>query len=74
MHCTVCKTGDTASGLTTVVLHRGDTAVIIKKVPADICSTCGEYYLSEAIASHVLRLAEDAAKRGAEVEVLRFAA
>jgi len=74
MHCTVCKTGDTNAGLTTVVLHRGDTAVIIKKVPAEICSTCGEYSLSETIADHVLRLAEDAAKRGAEVEILRFAA
>ncbi len=74
MLCTLCKVGETAHGMTTVVLHRGDTALIIKQVPADVCTNCGEYYLSEAIADRVLRLSEEAVEKGTEVEILRFAA
>ena len=50
----------------TVSLQRGDTTVILKQVPADVCENCGEYYLSERT--------ETAVKSGAEVEILKFAA
>jgi len=30
-----------------VVLERGQTTVVIKDVPADICENAGEYYLTE---------------------------
>jgi hypothetical protein len=43
-------------------------------VPADVCGLCGEYYLSEAVSAKVLATAEDAVKRGAEVEILRWVA
>ena len=58
----------------TVTLQRGDTTVILKQVPADVCDNCGEYYLSSEVAAKVLERAEAAVKRGAEVEILRFAA
>ena len=74
MTCVICKLGETASGLTRVVLQRGETTVVIKDVPADICDNCGEYYLSEEITGRVLALAEQAVAQGAEIEVLRFAA
>jgi ribosomal protein L32 len=48
--------------------------VILKRVPADICENCGEYYLSSEVAAQVLEKAETAVKSGAEVEILRFAA
>ena len=50
------------------------TTVIFKKVPADVCDNCGEYYLSEEISQTLLDKAETAVKNGAEVEILRFAA
>ena len=74
MTCVVCKLGETVPGVTTVVLQRGETTVIIKNVPADICDNCGEYYLSEDTTRRVLALAETAVAQGAEIEVLRFAA
>jgi ribosomal protein L32 len=43
-------------------------------VPADICDTCGEYYLSDSITEHLLTRAEEAIAKGVEVEILRFAA
>ncbi len=74
MKCVICKTGEVMGGETTVVMHRNETTIIIKHVPADICQTCGEYYLSEEMTEQVLKLAESAAAKGAEVEILRFAA
>jgi YgiT-type zinc finger domain-containing protein len=70
----MCKQGETKPGKVTVTLQRGETTVIIKDVTADVCENCGEYYLSEAITGQVLKMAEDAVNKGAEVEILRLAA
>lgn len=74
MKCVICKHGATHPGKTTVTLERGETIVIIKDVPAEICDNCGEYYLDEKTTDQVLRMAEEAAQKNAEVEILRFAA
>ena len=74
MNCVVCKHGETRPGQVTVSLQRGDTTVILKQVPAEVCQNCGEYYLSDAVARQVMDRAEAAVKSGAEVEILRFAA
>jgi YgiT-type zinc finger domain-containing protein len=74
MRCILCKQGNTKSGMVTVTLERGDTIVIIKGVPAQVCENCGEYYLNDEITERVLSMAEEAAKKNVEVEILRFAA
>ena len=74
MKCTICKQGETQPGKATVVLERGQTTVVIKDVPADICENCGEYYLTEELTAKVLEMAEEAVQHNVEIEVLRFAA
>jgi len=74
MACAVCKTGEIAPGKVTVTLQRGDTTVVIKKVPAELCDNCGEYYLDDTVAEWVYRQAENASARSAEAEVLQYAA
>jgi YgiT-type zinc finger domain-containing protein len=74
MACVICKHGEMQVGEVTVTLQRNDTIIVLKGVPAEVCDNCGEYYLSESVAGIVLARAEDAVKRGAEVEILRFAA
>ncbi len=74
MTCALCRFGTTSPGLVTVTLQRRDTTVILKGVPADVCENCGEYYLSEGVATQVLAQAEDAVRNGAEVQIARFAA
>lgn len=74
MKCMICKQGKTLDGYTTVTLNRGDSSIIIKEVPAQICENCGEYYLFEKVSEQVLNLASEAIERNTEVEVLRFAA
>jgi YgiT-type zinc finger domain-containing protein len=74
MKCVICKTGEVRPGFATVTLQRGGTTVVIKDVPAELCDNCGEHYLSEAMSERVLALAEDAVRKGAEVEIVRWAA
>ena len=74
MKCTICRTGHTQTGFTTVTLQRDDTVVVIRDVPAEICEDCGEYYLSEPIARRLYADAEEAARRHVEVEIQRYAA
>lgn len=61
-------------GLVTVTLERDESIIIIKKVPAEICDNCGEYYLSDVITEQVLNRSEVAINNGAEVEIIRYAA
>ena len=73
MNCIICKNGETSPGLVTVTLERGES-ITIKKVPAEVCNNCGEYYLSNQITEEILHRAEIAANNGAEVEIIRYAA
>ena len=74
MRCTICRGGRTRAGSTNVVLFRGASTIILKDVPAEVCSDCGEPIFTEEISARVLGLAEAAVERGAEVEILRFVA
>ncbi|MDI9445166.1 MAG: type II toxin-antitoxin system MqsA family antitoxin [Planctomycetota bacterium] len=74
MKCVLCKQGETRLGKVTVTLQRGETTVIIRDVAADVCENCGESYLSEDVTATVLALGEDSVRKGAEVEILRYAA
>jgi len=74
MRCVICKHGETKLGLVTVTLERDECIVVIKKVPAEVCDNCGEYYLSDAITEQVQERAEVAVNNGAEVEIIRYAA
>jgi len=74
MQCVICRHGTTQPGLVTVTLERGATVIVIKDVPAEVCSQCGEYYLDEKTSRHVMNMAEQAVQRHAEVEILRYAA
>jgi YgiT-type zinc finger domain-containing protein len=74
MTCVICKQGETNPGLATVTWHRGESTIIFKQVAAEECGNCGEYYFSQDIAERVLSRAEEAVKKGAEIEILRFTA
>lgn len=74
MQCVICKHGQTEAGYTTVTLNRDDCVVIFRRVPAQICTNCGEYYLSDRVTDELLQQAEAAIASGAEVEIRRYAA
>lgn len=73
MKCVICKHGETHPGNATVTLERDSTTLVIKGVPAAICSNCGEEYLDENTAARLLDSAEQAALAGVMVEVRSYA-
>ena len=74
MKCAICRNGKTDEGHTTVVLERGQTILVFKRVPAKICNNCGEEYISSEINKELLRHARKEINRGITFELLDFAA
>ena len=72
MKCVICKNGETTMGKVTVTLERGESIVVIKGVVANICNNCGEYYLDQETTKEVLQKANEAYKKGAEIEVINM--
>ena len=73
MKCVICKHGTTEDGNATITLTRGETVIVIKGVPAQVCANCGEEYVDEDTTAGLLRSAEDAASAGVQVEVWEYA-
>jgi YgiT-type zinc finger domain-containing protein len=74
MDCVICKSRHTQPGHATVTLTRGMLTLVVRSVPADVCDTCGEEYVSNEIASALLAIAEDALAAGVQVDVRDFVA
>ncbi len=54
MKCLICKNGETAPGKTTVTLERDGLILVVKNVPAQVCTTCGEIYINESETASIL--------------------
>ncbi len=74
MKCVICKIGETGPGQVSVTLERNGTTLVLKNVPAEVCSNCGEQYLDEVTTSKLLKQGEQAAHAGVEVEVRPYVA
>jgi YgiT-type zinc finger domain-containing protein len=53
MACTYCPTGTYQKSTTTMTLERGDATLVVKHVPAYVCSHCGDAMLSEAVSERL---------------------
>jgi len=73
MKCVICKHGETRPGKASVVLERDGLTLVIKGVPAEVCSSCGEEYVDERTTAQLLELAEKQAKAGVKVDIREFA-
>jgi YgiT-type zinc finger domain-containing protein len=74
MRCGICRNGETEPGTTTITLERGTLTLVMKGVPAQVCSNCGEAYVDEETTRKLLETAEAEAKAGAHVEVREYKA
>ena len=73
MKCVICKQAETRSGHTTVTLERGQTVVVFRNVPAQVCANCGEAYVSEDVTAQLLEAAEEAVQARVQVDVRELA-
>jgi YgiT-type zinc finger domain-containing protein len=74
MKCPICKHGNTHKGVASITLERGDTTVMFKQVPAEVCENCGEAYHDAKVTRSLLQQADMAASKGVEIDVRRYAA
>ncbi|MHB8576673.1 MAG: type II toxin-antitoxin system MqsA family antitoxin [Dehalococcoidia bacterium] len=74
VNCVICKHGTLVSGAATVMLERDATTLVVKGVPALVCTVCGEEYVDEAVSERLLQTADEAAVAGVQVQVRTYAA
>jgi YgiT-type zinc finger domain-containing protein len=74
MKCVICRIGETKPEEVTVTLERAPTTLVVRGVPADVCTNCGEEYVDERTSSGSLALLDEAARGGVQVEVRQYAA
>ncbi|MFQ5639578.1 MAG: type II toxin-antitoxin system MqsA family antitoxin [bacterium] len=74
MKCAICRNGETLASRITILLEKGQTTLVFKYVPAQVCENCGEEYLSADTNNDLLRKANEAVTRGVDFEMLRYAA
>jgi YgiT-type zinc finger domain-containing protein len=74
MNCAVCKQGTTSPGKATVTLERNGSTLVFKHVPARVCENCGEEYVDEEAARRVLKIADEAARAGVQVDIREYMA
>lgn len=74
MRCVLCEHGETKPGQTTVTLERGETMIVFRKVPAEVCDNCGEEYVAEDTSTRLLAIADGAVAAGVQVDVREYSA
>lgn len=68
----ICKHGETKEGTTTVTLEKGNSTIVFKEVPAEICDNCGEKYMDESTTKGLLNRAREIVKNGVEIDIRKY--
>lgn len=72
LQCPLCG-GDKKAGTTTFTADLGFGVVVVRQVPAMVCTQCGADWIADDIAARIEALVEDAKKKRLEVEVTSLA-
>ena len=74
MTCFICEHGETKLGTTRIAVERGQTVLVVRGVPAQVCDNCGEAYLSADAVDRLQEMLAVAAQGGVQVEVREYIA
>ena len=72
MKYAICKQGELRPGPATVTLTKDALTLVVKDVPALVCSNCGEEYVDKETTASLLRTANEAARAGVQVDVRNY--
>ncbi len=73
MLCILCK-GDMKNGKVNFPVDAGESFILIKEVPAQVCEQCGEFFLKDDVAEIIEDIVKKAKGTDVEFEILKFAA
>lgn len=69
--CGIC--GEIAfEGTTTFTVDYGNGIIVVRNVPAMVCTQCGETWLTNGISEQLEQFVDDARKSRKQVEVIDF--
>ncbi|MBI4714862.1 MAG: type II toxin-antitoxin system MqsA family antitoxin [Nitrospirae bacterium] len=69
--CPLCG-GRKKMGTTTFTADLGFGVVVVRNVPASLCSQCGADWIADEVAARIEEMIEDARKKRHQVEVTAF--
>lgn len=69
--CAICG-GKRKNGMTTFTAEFGSDIVVIRDVPAIVCSQCGEDWIADDVAERLENIVKQAKKSGRQVEVSTY--
>lgn len=69
--CPFCG-GEKKPGSTTFTAELGFGVVVIRNVPATVCSQCGADWIADETAARIEEITQEARKKHRQVEVLTF--
>ena len=70
--CPLCS-GIKKPGTTTFTADLGFGVVVVRNVPATVCSQCGADWIADDVAARIEELVDDARKKRLQVEVMSLA-
>ncbi|HAM52186.1 MAG TPA: YgiT-type zinc finger domain-containing protein [Nitrospiraceae bacterium] len=71
--CPLCG-GELHDGITNAPFFEGEKIVVIKEVPAEICSECGESYVKSSVVDGIERLLDKIEDIDSEMSVVHYKA
>ena len=74
MTCVICRSGEVRPSTTSFSVERGQMTLVLKGVPARVCSQCGEAYFDEETTRRIEEIAERVEHAGVQVAVQDYAA
>ena len=69
--CPICSRKK-KDGTATFTVDLKDTVVVVRDVPASVCSLCGNEWINDDVAEDLEAIVDDAKKRKHIIEVTRF--
>jgi len=73
MNCFFCK-GDIEDKLTTYMVDLENCIIIVKNVPSQVCSQCGQISYNHAVALQLEKIIKDMRKSITEIAVVNYQA
>jgi YgiT-type zinc finger domain-containing protein len=71
--CPLCG-GEMKDGITTIPFLTGEKVAVIRNVPAEICSDCGEAYMKSVVVGKIESILDRLEGVGYEMSVIHYEA
>ena len=72
-YCPLCG-GNKTPGKTTMTVELGYGIVVIRDIPATVCTLCGADWIYDAVAGKIENIVEEARKKHSQMEVISLKA